>query len=93
MAIRYIEDPLTIILCVIAANNDIATSDGLKLAKQIDVSGSRTLGVLTKLDIMDAGTDARKALMNEEIELKLGYVGVKNRSKQDLINKFNRSTS
>ena len=88
MAIRYIDDPLTIILCVIAANVDIATSDGLKLAKQIDVSGSRTLGVLTKLDIMDAGTDARKALMNEEIELKLGYVGVKNRSKQDLINKL-----
>ena len=87
MATRYIEDPLTIILCVIAANSDIATSDGLKLAKEIDTSGSRTLGVLTKLDIMDAGTDARKALLNEEIPLKLGYVGVKNRSKQDLVNK------
>ena len=88
MAIRYIEDPLTIILCVIAANSDIATSDGLKLAKEIDTTGSRTLGVLTKLDIMDAGTDARKALMNEEIPLKLGYVGVKNRSKLDLNNKI-----
>ncbi|MCQ2971665.1 MAG: dynamin family protein [archaeon] len=88
MAIRYIDDPLTIILCVIAANSDIATSDGLKLAKEIDTTGSRTLGVLTKLDIMDAGTDARKALMNEEIPLKLGYVGVKNRSKQDLIDKI-----
>ena len=88
MARRYAEDPLTIILCVIAANSDIATSDGLKLAKEIDVTGSRTLGVLTKLDIMDEGTDARKALLNEEIPLKLGYVGVKNRSKQDLINKL-----
>ena len=88
MARRYAEDPLTIILCVIAANSDIATSDGLMLAKEIDVTGSRTLGVLTKLDIMDAGTDARKTLMNEEIPLKLGYVGVKNRSKQDLINKL-----
>ena len=88
MAIRYIEDPLTIILCVIAANSDIATSDGLKLAKEIDTNGSRTLGVLTKLDIMDAGTDAKKALMNEEIPLKLGYVGVKNRSKLDLNNKI-----
>ena len=88
MAIRYIEDPLTIILCVIAANSDIATSDGLKLAKEIDTTGSRTLGVLTKLDIMDAGTDAKKALMNEEIPLKLGYVGVKNRSKLDLNNKI-----
>ena len=88
MARRYAEDPLTIILCVIAANSDIATSDGLKLAKEIDVTGSRTLGVLTKLDIMDAGTDAKKALLNEEIPLKLGYVGVKNRSKQDLVNKL-----
>ena len=88
MATRYIEDPLTIILCVIAANSDIATSDGLKLAKEIDTTGSRTLGVLTKLDIMDAGTDAKKALLNEEIPLKLGYVGVKNRSKQDLNNKL-----
>ena len=88
MARRYAEDPLTIILCVIAANSDIATSDGLMLAKEIDTTGSRTLGVLTKLDIMDAGTDAKKVLMNEEIPLTLGYVGVKNRSKQDLINKI-----
>ena len=88
MAVRYIDDPLTIILCVIAANSDIATSDGLKMAKEIDTTGSRTLGVLTKLDIMDKGTDARKALMNEEIELKLGYVGVKNRSKKDLVDKI-----
>ena len=88
MARRYVSDPLTIILCVIAANSDIATSDGLMLAKQIDTGGVRTIGVLTKLDIMDAGTDARKALMNEEIPLKLGYVGVKNRSKQDLNNKL-----
>ena len=88
MARRYAEDPLTIILCVIAANSDIATSDGLMLAKEIDTTGSRTLGVLTKLDIMDHGTDAKRVLMNEEIPLKLGYVGVKNRSKQDLVNKL-----
>ena len=88
MARRYAEDPLTIILCVIAANSDIATSDGLMLAKEIDTTGSRTIGVLTKLDIMDAGTDARRVLLNEEIPLKLGYVGVKNRSKQDLVNKL-----
>ena len=88
MATRYCEDPLTIILCVIAANSDIATSDGLKMAKEIDVNGTRTIGVLTKLDIMDKGTDASNALLNKEIPLKLGYVGVKNRSKQDLIDKI-----
>ena len=88
MAKRYVEDPLTIILCVIPANSDIATSDGLKIAKEIDTTGSRTIGVLTKIDIMDPGTDARKILLNQEIPLKLGYVGVRNRSKQDLINKL-----
>ena len=93
MATRYCEDPLTIILCVIAANSDIATSDGLKMAKEIDVGGTRTIGVLTKLDIMDKGTDAKKALMGEEIPLKLGYVGVKNRSKQDLIDKIPMSVA
>ena len=62
--------------------SDIATSDGLMLAKEIDTGGTRTLGVLKKFDIMDEGTDARKVLLNEEIPLKLGYVGVKNRSNQ-----------
>ena len=88
MARRYCEDPLTIILCVIAANSDIATSDGLKMAKELDKNGTRTLGVLTKLDIMDKGTDAKKVLLNQEIPLKLGYIAVKNRSKQDLIDKI-----
>ena len=88
MARRYCEDPLTIILCVIAANSDIATSDGLKMAKELDKNGTRTLGVLTKLDIMDKGTDAKKVLLNQEIPLTLGYIAVKNRSKQDLNNKI-----
>ena len=88
IARRYVDDPLTIILCVIDANTDIATSDSLRLAKEIDTSGTRTIGVLTKLDIMDEGTFARKVLLNEFIPLKLGYVGVKNRSKQDMINKL-----
>ena len=88
MATRYCEDPSTIMLCVIAANSDIATSDGLKMAKELDKKGTRTLGVLTKLDIMDKGTDAKKVLLNQEIPLKLGYIAVKNRSKQDLIDKL-----
>ena len=88
MAKRYCEYSLTVILYVIAANSDIAMSDGLKMAKELNTKGERTIGVLTKLDIMDKGTDPRKALLGEEIELKLGNVGVKNRSKQDLIDKI-----
>ena len=86
IATKYIEDPLTIILCVIPANSDIATSESLRMAKEIDMSGERTIAVLTKLDIMDEGTDGRKILLNEYIPLKLGYVGIKNRNKQDRIN-------
>ena len=88
IAKRYIDDPLTIILCTIPANTDIATSESLRLAKEIDISGERTIGVLTKLDFMDEGTDARNILLNEYIPLKLGYVAIKNRSITDRINKL-----
>jgi len=56
------------------------------MARRLDPSGERTLGVLTKIDLMDAGTDARKTLMNESIKLKYGYVGIKGRSQADVNN-------
>ena len=87
MTFKYINDPYTIILCAIDVNQDITTSDGLYLAKQIDYYGERTLGVLTKIDLMDKGTDCKEILLNKLIPLKLGYIAVKNRSKLDLINK------
>jgi len=85
---KYIEEPLTIILCVIPANSDIRPFASLRMAKEIDESGERTIGILTKIDIMDQGTDVRKFLLNEEIPLKMGYVGMINRSKQDRVNKL-----
>jgi hypothetical protein len=36
---------------------------------------------------MDQGTSAKKMLMNEEIPLRLGYIGIKNRSQEDINNK------
>jgi vacuolar protein sorting-associated protein 1 len=89
MALKYVKEPRTIILTVIPANADLSTSDGLKMAKEIDPSGQRTLGVLTKIDIMDRGTNARKILMNQEIKLNLGYVAVKLRSQEDIANSLN----
>jgi hypothetical protein len=50
-----------IILAVSPANADLATSDALRLAKEVDPLGERTIGVLTKIDIMDKGTDCRCA--------------------------------
>lgn len=80
MAYSYIRDERTIILCVIPGNQDISNSDGLQLAREVDREGNRTIGVITKIDIMDQGTDARRMIMGIDIPLKLGYVGVKGRS-------------
>jgi replication fork clamp-binding protein CrfC len=45
-------------MAVSAANQDLANSDALKLARRVDPLGERTIGVLTKIDIMDKGTNA-----------------------------------
>jgi len=88
MAKRYCADERTIILCVIPAVIDLTTSEALKYALEWDVEQVRTLGVITKLDIMNQGSDARKTLLNEQVHLRLGYVGVKNRSQQNIIDKM-----
>lgn len=80
MAYRYVSDPRTIILCVVPANADISTSEAIQMAKKVDNPGVRTLGVLTKIDIMDRGTSAKKLILGQEVPLRLGYVAVKNRS-------------
>ncbi|CAK63208.1 unnamed protein product (macronuclear) [Paramecium tetraurelia] len=84
MATHYCQDERTIILAVCPANQDLSTSDGLQLAIKLDPTGSRTLGVITKIDIMDQGTDCRKELLGQIIPLKLGFVGVKNRNQKDI---------
>lgn len=85
MTLHYISDPRTIILAVLPANQDVSTSDALQLARQVDPQGRRTIGVVTKIDIMDHGTDASRMLRGEDIPLKLGYVGVKMRSQADIV--------
>lgn len=75
----------SIILAVTPANTDLANSDSLKLARQVDPAGKRTIGVLTKLDLMDAGTHALDVLTGKAFPLKLGFIGLVNRSQQDII--------
>lgn len=75
----------SVILAVSPANVDLANSDALKLARSVDPRGLRTLGVLTKLDLMDAGTNALDVLTGRTYPLKLGFVGVVNRSQQDIM--------
>ncbi|ORM40718.1 Vacuolar protein sorting-associated protein 1 [Babesia sp. Xinjiang] len=84
MIMRYARDPRTIILAVVAANVDMSTSDALQLARRADPLGVRTLGVITKIDLMDRGSNAVAMLQNDEVPLRLGYTGVKNRSQKDI---------
>lgn len=87
MTLHYVKDARTIILAVLPANQDMSVSDALQMARQVDPQGLRSIGIITKIDIMDQGTDAVKMLKGEEVPLRLGYVGVKMRSQQDIQNK------
>lgn len=62
MIMRYITPPNAIVLAVTAGNSDVTNSDALRLARDVDPDGQRTLGVITKIDIMDKGTDAMDVL-------------------------------
>ena len=77
---KYIMPPNALILAISPANADLAISDALQLARQVDPAGDRTIGVITKIDLMDAGTDALEYLQGSVYPLKLGYFGCKCRS-------------
>lgn len=85
MIMEYISRPNAIILAITAANTDLSNSDALHLSRDVDPHGERTIGVITKIDIMDKGTDALDMLMGRVIPLKLGFIGVVNRSQQDIM--------
>ena len=59
MLYQFITRDSCLILAVSPANTDLANSDAMKIAKEVDPEGLRTIGVITKLDLMDQGTDAK----------------------------------
>ncbi|KAL0251748.1 hypothetical protein GEMRC1_000960 [Eukaryota sp. GEM-RC1] len=82
MVMHFISKPNCIILAVSPANSDLANSDSLEIAKEVDPEGKRTIGVLTKLDLMDDGTDALEILDGKVYPMK--FIGVVNRSQKDI---------
>ncbi|KAK5933212.1 hypothetical protein CgunFtcFv8_004858 [Champsocephalus gunnari] len=84
MLMQFVTKDNCLLLAVSPANSDLANSDALKIAKEVDPQGLRTIGVITKLDLMDEGTDARDILENKLLPLRRGYVGVVNRSQKDI---------
>ncbi|NXA73193.1 MX protein, partial [Thryothorus ludovicianus] len=78
----------TVNLVVVPCNVDIATTEALKMAQEVDPTGERTIGILTKPDLVDRGTEETivKILQNRVIPLKKGYMIVKCRGQQDIHN-------
>ena len=69
------------------ARTDIEADIALDLVKEVDPSGERTIGILTKMDLMNEGTDITEYLENKvskDLQLKLGYFGIKNRNKIEM---------
>ncbi|CAJ0566903.1 unnamed protein product, partial [Mesorhabditis spiculigera] len=84
LILPYITNSNSIILAVIPANQDFVSSEALKMAREVDSEGERTLVVLTKLDLMDHGTNALDVLTRQLVHVKLGIIGVVNRSQADI---------
>ncbi|MFS7954517.1 putative dynamin central domain, Dynamin superfamily [Helianthus anomalus] len=76
--------PNCIILAISPANQDFVTSDAIKMSREVHPTGERTIGVLTKIDLMDKGTDAGDILEGKSYRLKFQWVGIVNRSQQDI---------
>ncbi|MQM07245.1 hypothetical protein Taro_040083 [Colocasia esculenta] len=84
MVRSYIEKPNCIILAISPANQDLATSDAIKISRDVDPKGERTFGVLTKIDLMDKGTNAVDILEGNAYRLQFPWIGVVNRSQADI---------
>ena len=58
------------------------------MARELDGKGIRTIGVITKIDIMDKGTNAKRMIEGKDVNLRLGFIGIKNRSQQDIMDRI-----
>lgn len=71
---KYIQPP-NVILAISAADVDLANSAALRASRRVDPRGERTIGVVTKMDLVDA-TRGAVILTDKQYPLRLGYVGV-----------------
>uniref|UniRef100_A0A8C8SQK8 Uncharacterized protein n=1 Tax=Pelusios castaneus TaxID=367368 RepID=A0A8C8SQK8_9SAUR len=82
----FIAKQESINLVVVPSNVDIATTEALRMAQEVDPDGERTLGILTKPDLVDRGTEESVVdiVRNLVIHLRKGYMIVKCRGQQDI---------
>jgi dynamin 1-like protein len=86
IVLDFISNPNAIILAISPANVDIATSDSLKIAKEVDPYYTRTFGVISKLDLVETPETIVDVINNTTYPLKYGYIGVTCRNSKDNFN-------
>lgn len=74
---KYIQPP-NVILAISAADVDLANSTSLRASRRVDPRGERTIGVITKMDLVDPERGVNM-LSDRKYPLRLGYVGVVSR--------------
>jgi dynamin 1-like protein len=87
---KYISIKSSIILAVMPSRTDIEADIALDLIKEYDPTGERTIGILTKIDLMNDGTDITHLLdgrVSKDLQLAYGYYGIRNRNKIEMENK------
>uniref|UniRef100_A0A452SR97 Interferon-induced GTP-binding protein Mx2 n=1 Tax=Ursus americanus TaxID=9643 RepID=A0A452SR97_URSAM len=87
---KYIQRQQTINLVVVPCNVDIATTEALSMAQEVDPEGDRTIGVLTKPDLVDKGTEpvVVRVAQNLTYRLQKGFMIVRCRGQEEVTNKM-----
>jgi hypothetical protein len=94
MLIKYIKNPRTIILSIIPATIDVEADAGLGLIKDYDPDFKRTIGVITKVDMLKdidlLDSQGRSHIerylsgdISRNLQLGYGYFAVRNRSTKE----------
>ncbi|OWZ20668.1 GTP-binding protein [Phytophthora megakarya] len=86
MVNRYMQQERTVIIAVVPANVDMHNTEILQAAQEADPNGTRTIAVVTKVDLVDAGAESavHELLLNRKKHMHLGYHAVKCRSQREL---------
>ncbi|KII62952.1 Dynamin-3 [Thelohanellus kitauei] len=90
---KAISNPNCIILAVIPAVTDVYNSEALKLSQEVDPNRLRTIGVVTKVDMMNEVKNCFNVLTNKAYPLARGFVGVVNRSQKDIVQNKDMATA
>ncbi|KAH8586079.1 P-loop containing nucleoside triphosphate hydrolase protein [Bisporella sp. PMI_857] len=84
MVEKYMARPRSIILAVVSAKNEYVLQEVTSMAKHADPGGLRTMGLITKPDTLDVGSDSEgywvRLAQNTEVELRLGWHVLRNRN-------------